>query len=43
VLTEEQAEKVDQLWSKFLKKNEAVFYDALKKDNLVDLIYMEQA
>ena len=43
VLTDEQAEKLEQVWEKFLKKNEAAFSDALKKDNLVDLIYMSRS
>ena len=43
VLTDEQAEKLEQVWADFLKKHEAAFSDALKKDHLVDLIYMQQA
>ena len=43
VLTDEQAEKLEQVWADFLKKHEASFSDALKKDHLVDLIYMQQA
>jgi hypothetical protein len=43
VLTDEQAEKLEQVWADFLKKHEAAFSDALKKDHLADLIYMQQA
>ena len=42
VLTDEQAEKLEQVWADFLKKNEAAFSAAMKKDNLVDLIYMSR-
>ena len=41
VLTDEQAQKLKELWTSFLTKNEPAFTQALNKRNQEDLIYRE--
>ena len=42
VLNDDQAQKLEQLWSAFLKKNEPAFGETRCNDRLVDLLYWEK-
>ena len=40
VLTDLQAQKLEEVWAAFLAKNKTIFDNALNKDYQDDLIYM---
>lgn len=42
VLSDEQAQKLEDAWTAFLAKNDAILLDALNKNNQEDLIYMDR-